>query len=72
MLYGSETWCLGQNEIGILLRTERAIVRNVCGVKLIDNKSKKGLIQILDLNETIDQLAKASGVRWYGHALKKR
>ena len=21
MLYGSETWCLGQNEIGILLRT---------------------------------------------------
>ena len=24
MIYGSVTWCLGQNEIGILLRTERA------------------------------------------------
>ena len=31
MFYGSETWCLGQNEIGILLRTERALVKKyVC------------------------------------------
>ena len=36
MLYGSETWCLGQNEMGILQRTERAMVRNMCGVKLMD------------------------------------
>ena len=26
---------------------------------------------MLDLNETIDQLAKANGVRWYGHVLRK-
>ena len=32
MLYGSETWCLGENEMGIL-RTERAMVRAMCGVK---------------------------------------
>ena len=24
-----------------------------------------------DLGETVDQLAKANGVRWHGHALKK-
>ena len=24
-----------------------------------------------DLNETIDQLAKANSVRWYGHVLRK-
>ena len=64
MLYGSETWCLGQNEIGVLQRTERAMVRNMCGVKLMDKKSIKDLIQMLDLNETIDQLAKANSVRW--------
>ena len=28
-------------------------------------------MQILDLNETIDQLAKANVVRWYGHVLRK-
>ena len=39
MLYGSETLCLGQNEIGILQRTERAMVRNMRGVKLMDNGS---------------------------------
>ena len=58
MLHGSETWCLSQNEIGILQRTERAMVRSICGVKLIDKKSTRYLMQMLDLNETIGQLAK--------------
>ena len=63
MLHGSETWCLGQNEIGILQRTERAIVRNMCGVKLMDKKSTKDPMQMLDLNETMDQQAKVNSVR---------
>ena len=63
LLYGSETWCLGQNEIGIFQRTERAIVRNMCGVELMDKKLTKDLNQMLDLNETIDQLSKANSVR---------
>ena len=58
ILYGSETWSLGLNEIGILQRTEKAMVRNMCGVKLIDKKSTRDILQMLDLNETIDQLAK--------------
>ena len=36
MLYGSETSCLGLNEIEIMQRTERAMVRSMCGVRLID------------------------------------
>ena len=36
MLYGSETWSLGQNEIGNLQRTEGDMVRNICEVKLLD------------------------------------
>ena len=55
---------------GILQRTERAMVSNMCGVKLMDNKSIKDLMQMLDLNEPTDQLAKANGIRWYGHALR--
>ena len=46
-------------------------MRNMCGVKLMDEKSTKGLMQMLGLNETIDQLAKASSVRWYGRVLRK-
>ena len=37
----------------------------------MDMKSTKDLIQMLDFGETEDQLAKANGVRWHGHALKK-
>ena len=36
MLYGSETWCLGENEMALLRRTERAMVRGMRGVKLMD------------------------------------
>ena len=45
MLYGSETWCLGQNDIGIWKKTERAVVTNMLGVKLMDKKSIKDLMQ---------------------------
>ena len=31
MLYGSETWCLRKKETAILRRTERAMVRAMCG-----------------------------------------
>ena len=65
------TWCLGQNEIGILKRTESSMVRRMCGLKLMDKKLTNELMQLLDLNETIDQLARAHRVRWYGHVLRK-
>ena len=63
MICGSETWCLGQNEIGILQGTERARMRSMCGVKLVKQKFAKDLVLMLDLNETMDQLARASSVR---------
>ena len=37
----------------------------------MDKKSTKDLMQMLDLNKTIDQLVKANSVRWYGHVLRK-
>ena len=67
MIYGNESWCLCQDRIGISQRTERAMVRNTSGMKLMDKKSIKDLMLMLDLNETIYQMAKANGVRWHGH-----
>ena len=70
-LYGSETWSLGQNDIGILQIAEGAMVRSMCRLKVIDKKSTKDLKQMLHLNETMDQLAKVNCVRWHGHVLRK-
>ena len=36
ILYGSEAWCLKESEMGILQRTERSMVRTMCGVQLKD------------------------------------
>ena len=67
MLYGSETWCLRENEIAILRRTERAMF----GAKLMEKKRTEDLMEMLGLKETVVQMAKANGVRWYGHVLRK-
>ena len=75
MLYGSETWCLRENEIAILRRTERAMVRAMvrakCGAKLMEKKRTEDLMEMLGLKETVVQMAKANGVRWYSHVLRR-
>ena len=71
MLYGSETWCLRKNEMAILRRTERAMVRVRCGAKLMEKKRTKDLMEMLGLKETAVQMAKANGVRWFGHVLRR-
>ena len=71
MLYGSETWCLRENETAILRRIERAIVRAMCGAKLMEKKRTEELMEILGLKERAVRMAKANGVRWYGHVLRR-
>ena len=71
ILYGSEVWGLKESEIGILRRTERSMVRAMCGVQLKDEKMSKDFVLLLGMDETIDQLAMANSVRWYGHVLSR-
>ena len=71
ILHGSETWCLRENEMVVLRRTERAMVRSMCGVKLVDRKNTEELMKMLGLKETLDKMAKGNGVRWYGHVVRR-
>ena len=63
MLYGSETWCLRENEMAILRRTEKAMMRAMCGVKIIEIRMSQELMSLLGLKDTLEGLARASGVR---------
>ena len=63
MLYRSERWCLRETEMASLKRTERAMMRSMCGVKLVDRKKMDDLMEMLDLKDTMDRMAKANGVR---------
>ena len=71
MLYGSETWCLRENEMAILRRTDRAMVIAMCGAKLMEKKRTEDLMEMLGLKETVVLMAKANGVKWYGHVLRR-
>ena len=63
MLYWSERWCLRENEMAVLRRTKRAMVRAMCGAKLMEKKRTEDLMEMLGLKETVVQMAKANGVR---------
>ena len=47
----SEVWCLKENENAILKRVERAMMRAMCGQKIIDKKTEEQL-NMLGLKET--------------------
>ena len=57
--------------MAILRRTERAMVRAICGAKLMEKKRTEDLMEMLGFKETVVQMAKANGVRWYRHVLKR-
>ena len=51
--------------MGVL--TKRAMVRAMCGAKLMEKKRTEDLTEMLGLKETVVQMAKVNGVRWYRH-----
>ena len=71
MLYRSEAWCLREKEMAILRRTERAMIRATCGAKLLDRRNSEELMDMLGIKKSLDRMAKASSIRWYGHVLRK-
>ena len=60
---------LYESEASILRRPERAMVRAMCGHKVVDRKTTEEQMDMLELRKTIDRLATANGVRWYGQVL---
>ena len=43
----------------------------MCGAKLMEKRRTEDLMEMLALKETEVQMAKANGVRWYGHMLRR-
>ena len=62
MLYGNKACCLRNNEIAILRRTWRRMLRLMCGVKLKEPKKTGDLMGALELQDSVDTLEKVSQV----------
>ena len=54
-----------------ILRTERSMLRAMCGLQLNNRKRSTDLIFMVGLIETVGQLAMADSVCWYGHVLRR-
>ena len=54
-----------------ILRTEKAITRAMCGVKMIEKRRSQELMSLLGLTDTLDGLVGASGVRWYRQVFRR-
>ena len=53
--------------MAVLRRTEGAMY----GAKRMEKKRTEDLMEMLGLKETLVQMAKANGVRWYGNVLTR-
>ena len=43
----------------------------MCGTKLMEKERTEDLMEMLGLKETVVQMAKGNGLRWYRHVLRK-
>ena len=56
--HGSERWCLREKKMTILRRTDRAMIRAMCDVKLLDRRNNKELMDMLGIEECLDRWLK--------------
>ena len=47
------------------------MVKATCSQKVVDRKTTEEQMGMLGLKDTIDRLATANGVNWYGHMLRR-
>src|SRR5208282_2849179 len=71
MVYGSETWAMKADDMQRLVRTERMMIRWMCGVRLSDKKASAELLSRLDI-ECVSVVVRRGRLRWFGHVERKQ
>jgi len=67
---GSETWAAKVEDVRRLVRTERAMVRWMCGVTLKDRKSSDELLGRLGVEDVVE-VVRRGRLLWFGHVERK-
>jgi len=66
LVYGSETWPMKEEDRRRLERSERMMVRWMCGVTLKDRVASDELLSRLGI-ESITEVVRRGRLRWFGH-----
>ena len=68
MLHASETWLLTKTNLQHLQRNDRAMIRQICNVRLQDTVTTRSNELLVRLGiEDLDLILKERRLRWYGH-----
>ena len=70
MVYGSETWAMTNEEQLCLERTERRMLRWMCGLSLKDRVSSEEIRERMGVDSVLD-VVRRGRLRWLGHVLRK-
>jgi hypothetical protein len=70
LIYGSETWATKVEDMQKLERTERQMMRWMCGVSLKDRKSSEELMEWLGI-DSVSNVVTRGRLRWFGHVERK-
>ena len=70
LMYGSGTWATKVEDMQRLVRTERAMARWMCGVKLKDRRSNAEIYDRLGV-EAVDVVRKCR-LGWFGHVERRQ
>jgi len=71
LTYGSETWPLKKENEDALVRTERRMIRMMCGVTLKDREESEVLSKKVGLVDDIVTVVRKSRLRWFGHVKRR-
>ena len=66
MIYGTETWAMKADDLRSLERTERMMMRWMCGVSLKDRRCSEDLCSLFGINCVAD-VVRRGRLRWFGH-----
>ena len=68
MLHASDTWSLTKPNLQHLHRNDRAMIRQICNVRLQDIVTTRSSELLVRLGiEDLDLILKVKRLRWYGH-----
>ena len=70
LTYGTETWAMKVANLQSLKRTERMMVRWMCGVSLKDRKRSVDVYSLLGV-ESVAEVVRRGRLRWFGHVEHK-
>ena len=71
LVYGSETWTMKAADMLRLERTEKMMVRWMCGVSLRDRKTNQELLHRLGITVGIAEAVRRGRLGWFGHVERK-